>query len=98
VGRGHGHGHGLGGGFTPSSRGGFSLADILDGRAMDAGQDALNYSMGASIEASFRGDGPGGDCDVLPGRCLLPTSATRAPPASTHTHFFLLRSPAWELG
>jgi len=59
VGRGHGHGHGLGGGFTPSSRGGFSLADMLDGRAMDAGQDALNYSMGASIEASFRGDGPG---------------------------------------
>ena len=32
------------GGFTPSSRGGFSLADMLDGRAMGEGRGADLYS------------------------------------------------------
>ena len=47
-------GHGGGLFFTPSSRAGFSLADLLDGRVIGEGQDAVNYSIGASMDHSFR--------------------------------------------
>ena len=39
------------GGFTPSSRGGFSLADMLDGRAMGEGQ-GRTYSIRIRIRSS----------------------------------------------